>query len=94
MRGRRALPSLGWGSKVEVGSSGSAFNVGIPRPLFDVHIATVFFQTSPIGPNAKVPFPYVVTRDGQRFLIIADTTQQATETPITVVENWTAGLKK
>jgi Tol biopolymer transport system component len=79
---------------VEVRTSGSALEVGIPRLLFDVRIATVFFQVPPIATAAKTPFPYIVSRDGQRFLVTTDTSQQATEPPITVVENWTAGLKK
>lgn len=80
---------------VDVGTRGSAFDVGIPKPLFDVHIAGTFFQVNPISFNAKTPSPYAVARDGQRFLIIADLAQQqATETPMTVVVNWPAGLKK
>jgi serine/threonine protein kinase len=79
---------------VEVRTSGSALEVGIPRPLFDVRIANVFFQAPPISANAKTPFPYVASRDGQRFLVTTDTSQQAVEPPITVVENWTAALKK
>src|SRR5262249_3981642 len=39
------------------------------------------------------PNRYVVTRDGQRFLI-NNPVEQASQTPITVVLNWTAGLKK
>jgi hypothetical protein len=34
---------------------------------------------------------YAVTADGQRFLVDAPI---AAATPITVVQNWTAGLKK
>jgi hypothetical protein len=36
---------------------------------------------------------YDVSADGQRFLIITAPEQNAS-TPITVVVNWTAGLKK
>jgi dipeptidyl aminopeptidase/acylaminoacyl peptidase len=79
---------------VEVLTSGSALEVGVPRPLFDVRVVSNFFQATPISANAKTPFPYIVSRDGQRFLVTTDTSQQATEPPITVVENWTAGLKK
>jgi hypothetical protein len=44
---------------------------------------------------ANTPYPYVVTDDGQRFLVSVDMMkEQATETPLTVVVNWTAGLKK
>ena len=74
--------------------SGSALEVGVPRTLFDVRVVSNFFRATPISANAKTPFPYIVSRDGQRFLVTTDTSQQATEPPITVVENWTAGLKK
>lgn len=79
---------------VDVGTSGSAFDVGIPKALFDVRVAGNFLQGNPISAQAKTPFPYAVARDGQRFLVIADTSQQQTETPMTVVMNWMAGLKK
>ena len=41
------------------------------------------------------PFRYDVTADGKRFLINTRAQlEEATSTPITVVLNWTAGLKK
>ena len=41
------------------------------------------------------PFRYDVTADGNRFLINTRAQlEEATSTPITVVLNWTAGLKK
>jgi hypothetical protein len=38
-------------------------------------------------------YSYVVSADGQRFLINR-APEQTTQAPITVVLNWTAGLKK
>jgi hypothetical protein len=38
-------------------------------------------------------YPYEVSADGQRFLAAVPNGQPAAE-PLTVVENWTAGLTK
>ena len=62
---------------------GSEINVGMPHVLFDTGIK---------------PFPdwgkqYAVSPDGQRFLLLKPVAEAA-PTPITVVLNWTAGLKK
>ena len=51
----------------------------------------ILFQTQVTRFDA--PNRYVVTRDGQRFLVNSPVEQGST-TPITVVLNWTAGLKK
>jgi hypothetical protein len=37
--------------------------------------------------RTHTPWPYIVTRDGQRFLVSVDMSQQASETPLTVVVN-------
>jgi hypothetical protein len=58
----------------------SSFEVGAIRPLF---------QTRSYG----LRYSYVVSADGQRFLINSAPEQKASA-PITVVLNWTAGLKK
>ncbi len=63
-----------------VNGKGSSFEVGAVRPLF---------QTDSIGSIST----YAVSADGQRFLINT-TSEQAASAPITVVLNWTAGLKK
>jgi len=63
-----------------VNGNGSSIEVGAVKPLF---------QTLSIG----LRFSYAVSNDGQRFLINT-ATEQAASTPITVVVNWTAGLKK
>jgi hypothetical protein len=66
-----------------VSGKGAAFEVGVVKPLFDMH-------TPPVG---AVNYPYDVTADGQRFLVNT-LPQQVVSTPMTVVLNWTAGLQK
>ena len=70
---------------VEV-KTGHGFEPGVPKPLFDPRILSG-------GPNAS--FRYDVAADGKRFLV--NSTYSAAENsapdPITVVLNWTAGLK-
>jgi hypothetical protein len=61
-----------------VNGKGRSFEVGAVKTLF---------VTNQTGTQ------YAVSTDGQRFLINT-VPQQATSTPITVVLNWTAGLKK
>ncbi|MGA8366284.1 MAG: hypothetical protein WB716_03115, partial [Candidatus Acidiferrales bacterium] len=68
---------------VDVDTTGPQFEVGIPKPLFDANIGTNGF------PNA----PYRVSADGQRFLAITAAEQQY-NSPITVVLNWAAELKR
>jgi Tol biopolymer transport system component len=56
--------------------------VGTAKPLFTTGVL-----------RYEAPNRFAVSGDGQRFLV--NTTVQATsQTPITVVVNWTAGLKK
>jgi hypothetical protein len=64
-----------------VNGKGSSFEVGAVRPLFDTHAL-----------NAA-RYSYDVSADGQRFLVNTAPVQ-TTAAPITVVLNWTAGLKK
>jgi eukaryotic-like serine/threonine-protein kinase len=64
-----------------VNGKGSSFEVGAVKPLSETHAV--------IGGR----YPYAVSGDGQRFLINT-LPEQATSAPITVVVNWTAGLKK
>jgi Tol biopolymer transport system component len=64
-----------------VNGKGAGFEVGAVKPLFATRIVSAG------------GYQYDVSADGQRFLI--DTApEQATSSPITVVLNWTAGLKK
>jgi hypothetical protein len=64
---------------VDVKTDGTSFEVGIPRRLFDV--ATVSANT------VTGVSPYVVTRDGQRFLVLASAEKQVSA-PLDVVVNW------
>ena len=60
-------------------------DVGTPRMLFA--LGTDAFTAG------GVPHRYSVTADGQRFLV-SRTTKEAVPTPLTVIINWTAGLKQ
>jgi len=65
---------------VEVNGSGPAFQLGTPKPLF----------TAPLNNGGDV------TADDKRFLLTVapGTGLQAAQTPITVVLNWQADMKK
>jgi Tol biopolymer transport system component len=74
---------------VDVTSSGSAFEAGTPRALFD----SGFINQGEGG--GRVYHPYAVSADGQRFLIprpVASVTQDASP-PIAVVLNWAEGVR-
>jgi len=62
---------------------GPPFQVGVPKPLFETRVPTI----------SDFRNHYVVTEDGQRFLINSMTEARGT-TPIDVVKNWTALLKR
>jgi hypothetical protein len=53
--------------------------------LFDAHITSS---------NSGAFFQYDVTADGKRFLIATAVGSGAASTPLTVVTNWQAGVKK
>ena len=61
--------------------TGTAFEAGVPKPLFDTRI----FQLTTFRNN------YVVSRDGQRFLI--NSRMEDNSAPFAVVLNWTSDLK-
>jgi len=63
---------------------GATIEAGIAQPLFDFPVPL------PFGPHQ---FYYQPTADGQRFLMNAPATE-GSSAPISVVLNWTAGLKK
>jgi eukaryotic-like serine/threonine-protein kinase len=65
---------------VDVRTVAIGFEATVPKPLFDVSIATIFRNV------------YVVAPDGQKFLFI--TRPERNLLPIVVVLNWRAGLKK
>ncbi len=73
---------------VDVQSDGAAFKAGTPRALF---------KTSALIQNHRgstIDIPYDVSADGQRFLLNERLTPAGQGAPITVVQNWTAALKK
>jgi eukaryotic-like serine/threonine-protein kinase len=67
---------------VDVSTSSGGFQAGIPKPLFRPQIDQLGLRNS-----------YVVSPDGQRFLMLVPTGEARPE-PITVVINWPALLKK
>jgi hypothetical protein len=69
---------------VPVTTDGPAFSAGRPRALFDVEVPE---------PNPPFPTDYAVTADGQRFLVNT-VVDQPTRAALTVILNWTSGLKK
>ncbi len=65
---------------------GDTFEVATPHPLFSIRTPNYVN----LGGSRSV---YVMTRDGQRFLVNSSV-EDAYASPITVVVNWTEGLKK
>ena len=63
-------------------NAGARFEPGLPKALFDIRIRGAGGRTV-----------YAVSRDGQRFLT-SDINESSTPSPITVVLNWTADLKR
>jgi len=63
-------------------NAGSTLESSTPKALFATQVSSY-----------NSPSRYVVTSDGQRFLINAPA-EEISQTPITVVLNWTSGLKK
>jgi serine/threonine protein kinase len=63
--------------------TGDTFEAGKPQVLFEARDAVVYYSR----------YPYAVTPDGQRFLINTSV-GEAVDAPITVVLNWTAGLRR
>ncbi len=64
---------------------------GAPQPLFEVRVAGPPLDYT--GP-ALGAHSYDVSADGQRFLIVSTTGREEGSALITVVLNWTAGLKR
>jgi Tol biopolymer transport system component len=64
---------------VDVKTEGSSFEAGIPKPMFDA--ATVTNRLVSGGT------PFVVTRDGQRFLVLSPVDGEVSA-PIEVLVNW------
>lgn len=59
----------------------------------EFQVPTVLFQSPMTAPSMTID-QYGVTRDGQRFLFLAPQQQTTALDPITVVVNWTSGLKR
>jgi hypothetical protein len=68
---------------VSVDAGPSRFDAGRPQPLFEI----------PPEQVGTMRHHYVVTADGQRFLL-ATIAEESFSPAITVVLNWTAALKK
>jgi Tol biopolymer transport system component len=81
-KGLYFLGSEGKLMEATVTPKGAAVEVGIQRQVLQVHFAV-------FGSYART---YDVTPDGKRFLVL--TSEDAGSTPLTLVTNWTAGLKK
>ena len=70
----------------EGSSSSGAFEPGAPQPLFRI-------EPSAASPTSSSP--YLPTANGERFLVNVQAGGEGRQAPpITVVLNWTAGLKK
>jgi len=67
---------------VSIETDGQVFKSGAPQPLFDV-------RTVSQGHRSR----YQVAANGQRVLVNRPI-EPASPSPITVVTNWTAGLKR
>jgi len=63
---------------VDVKADGKSFAAGIPKLLFEVPTVS-----SAVLGGA----PFVVSRDGQRFLVVA-AVEKTTSSPIEVLLNW------
>jgi Tol biopolymer transport system component len=77
---------------VAINATGSKFEYSTPRPLFDSGYINTNF-----GGHTGSWNTFSVSADGQQFLIPrpeSNLTAAAANTPITVVLNWTAALRK
>jgi hypothetical protein len=80
-------PNTGTAMAASVDGRGAAFSVRRVEPIFAVRLALGGQQAGP---------QYGVAPDGQRFLVALaeDIKRDAAQQPVTVVVNWTAGLRK
>ena len=72
----------------DIRASGASIQAGVPHALFDSGYINLI--------HAVTYNTYAVSADGKRFLIPrpANATAEVASTPITVVVNWTAALRK
>jgi len=75
---------------VEVDSAESTFGAGVAKALFEVRAELRADFAIPAFPNASY---YAASGNGQRFLV-STLAGESTSTPLTVVLNWTAGIKR
>lgn len=68
---------------VDVNETDGTISFGSPKPLFEARAPLA-------SPGSSL---YAPTRDGQRFLVIIPI-EESSPSPLTVVLNWTAGLKR
>jgi serine/threonine protein kinase len=66
---------------VDVETNGQIFHPGVPKPLFEVRLETEARRSH-----------YQVAANGQKFLV--NVPLESSPAPVTVVTNWTAGLKQ
>ena len=66
----------------EASVKGTTLEEGAVRPLF-----------GPVIAGSTVGYQYDVSADGQRFLVVVPSEASAAK-PLTLVQNWTVGLKK
>jgi Tol biopolymer transport system component len=66
---------------VEISSGSGRFEASIPKPLFEAPF------------SSSVRNRFVISPDGQKFLVITRV-DQSTTTPFTLVLNWAAGLRR
>ena len=62
---------------------GATFEASAPKTLFDTRVLNLTDSRT----------QYAVTADGQRFLILS-MIEETSATPISIVVNWMAGLKR
>jgi hypothetical protein len=72
---------------VRASADGQTLEPGVPARLFR---APIYGGGSP---SENLRHQYDVARDGQRFVVNVSASDQAAS-PINIVLNWTAGLKK
>jgi eukaryotic-like serine/threonine-protein kinase len=75
---------------VDVQAEGTVLKASTPRVLFKSNV--MFGNHNRVG--GQLDMPYEVSADGQRFLINERLVAANQNTPITVVLNWAAALKK
>jgi hypothetical protein len=81
--GGRPTPFPGGGPKWQVSTQGGGSpKLGTPKPLFQTAAVPVQFGS------------FDLTRDGKKFLVHSTGTVQAIDTPLTLVANWTAEVRK